>query len=166
MFDIVQWALDMDDSGPVSFIPPPEPGATTGLSFRYANGVTVNHKHWGEMNAIQFVGDDGTIEVSRSFLRSTPSSIVERQITDAEQRVYFSDNHFQDWIDAIKSRTKPIAHAEIGHRSATICNIANIAYELQQPLEWDPETELFINNSFANMMLSRPYRGEWDFTNY
>lgn len=165
MFDIVQWALGMDDSGPVGFVPPPTPGAQNGLSFKYANGVIVNHKQWGEGNAIQFLGSEGTIEVSRSFIRSTPGNIAAEKIKPTGKRVYFSDNHYQDWINAIRKRTKPIADVETGHRTATICNTVNIAYELQRPLKWDPKKEKF-DDQYANMMISRPFRGPWDFNDF
>ncbi|MFT4018375.1 MAG: Gfo/Idh/MocA family oxidoreductase [Agriterribacter sp.] len=166
MFDIVQWALDMDASGPVAFIPPPfSPGAINGLSYKYANGVIVNHKSWGENNAIQFIGSKGTIEVSRSFIRSTPGNIATIQIKPTEKKVYFSDNHHQDWINCIKKRTLPVADVEIGHRTATVCNAVNIAYELQRPLKWDPAKEKF-DDEFANIMISRPFRAPWNFNDF
>jgi len=165
MFDIVQWALDMDESGPIEYIPPDIPGAVRGLSFRYADGVVVNHQDWGGPNAIQFVGAEGKIEVSRTYLRSNPPSLVERKITDSEKRVYYSDNHYQDWIDAVKKRSKPVADVEVGHRTVSICNAANIAYELQRKLQWDPKRERF-NDSYANLMLTRPYRGSWDYLDF
>ncbi|MBS1750779.1 MAG: Gfo/Idh/MocA family oxidoreductase [Bacteroidetes bacterium] len=165
MFDIVQWALGMDDSGPASFTPPSTPAAKEGLSFKYANGVIVNHKQWGEGNAIQFIGTEGTIEVSRSFIRSTPENIAGIKIKPTDKRVYYSDNHYQDWINAIRKRTKPIADVEIGHRTATICNAVNIAYELQRTLKWDAKKEKF-DDQYANMMISRPYRSPWNFNDY
>lgn len=165
MFDIVQWALGMDDSGPTEFMPPSTPAAKEGLSFKYANGVVVHHKHWGENNAIQFIGSEGTIEVSRSFLRSTPDNIAKEKIKPTNKRVYYSENHQQDWIDAIRKRTRPIADVEIGHRTATICNAVNIAYELQRPLKWDPKKERF-NDPYANMMISRPFRAPWNFNDF
>ena len=166
MFDIVQWALDMDASGPIAFIPPPSsPGAVNGLSFKYANGTVVNHKAWGESNAIQFIGTTGTIEVSRSFIRSTPDNVAATQIKPTDKRVYFSDNHHKDWINSIRKRTLPIADVEIGHRTATVCNAVNIAYELQRPLKWDPVKEKFDDAS-ANLMISRPYRAPWNFNDY
>lgn len=165
MFDIVQWALDMDDSGPVAFNPPTTPGATSGLSFSYDNGIVVNHRQWGEKNAIQFIGTEGTIEVSRSFLRSSPASIVSVQLKSSDKKLYYSDNHHQDWINAIKKRKRPIADVEIGHRTATVCNAVNIAYELQRPLKWNPRREKF-NDDSANLMISRPYRGPWDFNDF
>lgn len=164
MFDIVQWALNKDDSGPLRFIPPAKP-ATTGCYFEYDNGVKVTHTNWGENNAIQFIGTNGVLEVSRSFLRSKPGSIVETEIKSTDKHVYKSDNHYQDWIDAIKKRSKPISDVEIGHRTCTVCNAVNIAYQLQRPLIWDSKKEKF-DDADANRLRSRAYRGEWDFTKF
>lgn len=165
MFDIVQWALGMDDSGPIEFVPPAKPLAEDGLYFRYANGIRVNHKNWGVTNGIQFIGEEGTVEVTREFLRSSPESLSTITLKSTDKKVYHSDNHYQDWIDAIKSRKKPIVDVEIGHRTATVCNATNIAYQLQRPLKWDPKKELF-NDSYANGMISRSYRGEWNFNDF
>lgn len=166
MFDIAQWGLDMDNSGPVEFLPPSVP-AKTGLSMKYENGVVVTHKDWGEGNAVQFIGSEGRIEVSRSFLRTFPDKdLAKAQLKPSDKRVYFSDNHYQDWVDAIKKRTRPVSDVETGHRTASVCNIVNIAYELQRPLKWNPVAEEFIHDDFANMMRTRAYRGKWDFTKY
>ena len=164
MFDIAQWALGMDESGPVEFNPPDVP-AKIGLSLKYSNGVVVNHKQWGEENAVQFIGTEGKIEVSRDFLRTTPASLAGMQIKETDKQLYFSDNHYEDLIDAMKTRTKPISDVETGHRTSSVCNAINIAYELQRPLKWDPEKELF-DDAYANMMISRPYRGKWDFNDF
>ncbi len=170
MFDIAQWALDMDESGPVRFIPPAGSAQITGLTMVYKNGVRVNHKSWGgedDDNAVQFIGSDGRIEVSRSFLRTFPDEkLAKKDLRETDQRVYYSDNHYQDWIDAIKKRTKPISDVETGHRTASVCNLVNITYELERPLLWDPDNEKFIGDDWADMMLSRPYRGKWDFTDF
>lgn len=167
-FDIVQWALDMDASGPVQFIPPTQPQAKEGLQFIYQNGVKVTHKKWGRFsNEIQFVGSAGTIEVSRRYLRTSPdAALAKMPLKASDQRVYKSDNHHMDWLDAIKTRKLPICDVEVGHRTASVCNIANIAYDLQRPLEWNPKTEQFINDPGANLMLDRTYRGEWDYRNF
>lgn len=166
MFDIAQWALDMDKSGPVGLIPPEKP-AKRGLKVVYGNDVVMNHTDWGETNAVQFVGTDGRIEVSRSFLRTYPNkSLAKAELKETDKRVYYSDNHYQDWVQAMKTRTKPISDVETGHRTASVCNIANIAYELQRPLLWDPKAEKFKGDDYANLMVSRPIRGKWDFTDF
>jgi predicted dehydrogenase len=166
MFDIAQWALGMDESGPVEFNPPAE-HAVIGLQMKYKNGVILNHANWGkECNGVQFIGTNGKIEVSRGFLRSDPVSLVETEIKPTDKHLYKSDNHYQDWIDAIKKRTRPISDVETGHRTSSLCNLANIAYELQRPLKWDPKKEQFIGDAGANRMLSRAYRGKWNFLDF
>ncbi len=170
MFDIAQWALDMDHSGPVNFIPPSDENPNTGLTMVYDNGVRMNHKQWGtgdDYNAVQFIGTDGKIEVSRSFLRTFPDkNLAKAELKPSDERVYYSDNHYQDWVDAMKNRTKPISDVEVGHRTASVCNVTNIAYELGRPLLWNPQAEKFEGDDYANLMVGRPYRGKWDFTDY
>jgi len=150
MFDIAQWALGMDESGPVEFNPPAGP-AKIGLQMKYKNGIVLNHVNWGEFNAVQFVGTKGKLEVSRGFLRTDPAALVETVIQPSDKRLYKSDNHYQDWIDAIKTRKKPISDVETGHRTSSLCNIANISYELQRSLEWAPKNDTFICDDSTNL---------------
>src|SRR5262249_8760194 len=72
-FDIAQWALGMDESGPVEIIPPDDPKATHGVRFRYANGVEVVHRPG---NNVQFIGTNGEITVNRGRLSSKPAEII------------------------------------------------------------------------------------------
>ena len=165
MFDVGQWALGMDSSGPVEFIPP-EKRAKRGMKIIYANGVVMNHVAWNEENAVQFIGSDGKIEISRSFYKSDIKGLTKRELGNGDKPLYRSNDHYQDWIDAIKNRTKPISDVETGHRTATVCNIVNIAYDLERPLKWSPEQERFIDDDGANDLLRRPFRGKWDLTDF
>ena len=165
MFDIAQWAMGMDKSGPVEFIPP-EHGAKRGMKMVYENGVVMNHVDWGSFNAVQFLGSEGKIEVSRGFYRSDIEGLTELELKESDTALYTSDNHYQDWIDAIKKRTRPVSDVETGHRTASLCNIVNIGYALERPLKWKPAHERFIDDDAANSMLTRPYRGKWDFNDY
>jgi len=168
MFDIVQWALDLDHSGPVHFKPPSKP-AEKGLVYTYENGITVTHTKWGEgNNEIQFIGTEGRLEVSRGYLKTFPDeSLAEKPIEKSNPvRVYHSENHHEDWLKAIKNRTRPICDVEIGHRTASVCNVANIAYALQRPLEWNPVREQFVDDPGANLMLDRAYRAPWNYKDF
>jgi hypothetical protein len=78
-----------------------------------------------------------------------------------EKHVYNSQNHYKDFLDAVRKRSQPIADIETGHRSATVCNIGNIAFELNRPLHWDPVKEKFKNDKEADKLLSRPMKKEW-----
>ncbi len=158
MFDIIQWALGMDNSGPVEFIPPTEEGAQRGLVFKYANGISVSHEDFDRGFAVRFIGSEGNLDISRSFLETSNMRLANLELSEFDTKLYRSENHYQDWIDAIKNRGNTVSDFEVGHRTATVCNIANIAYELKTPLKWDPEKELFTNSETANSMLSRSYR--------
>ncbi len=165
MFDIAQWALGMDNSGPLEFIPP-EHGAKRGLKMVYENGIVMTHKDWGDFNAVQFLGSEGKIEVSRSFYRSDIAGLTEVELKDSDTPLYKSDDHYQDWVDAIKNRTRPVSDVETGHRTASLCNIVNIGYTLERPLNWKPAHEKFVDDDDANNMLTRPFRGTWDFHDF
>ena len=156
-FDIAQWALDKDDFGPVK-IEPPTDGAKTGLKFTYADGVELFH---GGPSGCTFEGTKGTLYVDRSKIESTPAGIVEHKTTASEWRCEPSDNHHRNWIEAVKSRKKPICDIEIGHRSASVCQLGNIGYELKRPLQWDPQTEKFVDDDAANKSLVRELRSPW-----
>lgn len=151
MFDIAQWGLGMDRSGPVHFIPPEDPKSVRGLRMRYANGVEMMHKDFDRGWAVRFRGTKGTIDISRRNFQSNPEGLVNAEIKPGEIRLYDTGgNHLQDWLNSIRDRSEPACDAEIGHRSASVCNLANIAYRLNRPLEWDPVNETFPGDAEAN----------------
>jgi len=168
MFDIVQWALDQDHTGPVQFTPTSS-RSESGLVYTYENGIKVTHTKWGENNnEIQFIGTKGRLEISRGYLKTYPdASLADKPIeTPNTKRVYHSKNHHEDWLQAIRDRTRPICDVEIGHRTASVCNVANIAYALQRPLEWNPVREQFVDDPGANLMLDRPYRAPYNYRDF
>jgi predicted dehydrogenase len=156
-FDIAQWALDMDSTGPVE-IQPPADGADRGLRFVYASGVEMFH---GGPSGCTFEGTEGTIYVDRNKIESTPAKILDEPLTNEDRRVYFSDNHFRNWLDCLRSRKDPICTAEIGARSAAVCHLANIGYMLRRPLRWDPAAERFPGDDEANRLLDYTMRQPW-----
>jgi predicted dehydrogenase len=161
MFDIAQWALGMDESGPVKLIPPGA-NAKVGLQLIYENGIVMKHQDFGRGNAVRFIGEKGRIDVSRSILDSDPANIVSATIQPGEVRLYESNDHYYDWLNCIKSGQKPICDVEIGHRTSSVCNVANIAYQLGRTLEWDPAKEKFKKDAEADALLKPMFREGWD----
>ena len=157
-FDIAQWGLGMDESGPVEIIPPADPQATRGVRYLYANGVEMIH---GDSGGVLFVGTDGKILVNRGKFEATPASIAETPLTDKDIRLYNSYNHGKDFLDCVRSRKKPICDVEIGCRSVTVCHLGNLAYWNHRTLKWDPAKERFVGDDEANGWLDRPKRGMW-----
>lgn len=159
MFDIAQWALDMDNSGPTAIFPPGTEHPF--LTYQYKNNVIMTHEKWEWNNAVLFTGTAGEIRITRGKLETTPASIKNIIIGDTQKHVYKSENHYKDFLNAIRTRTKPICDVETGHRTSTVCNIGNIAYQLKRPLEWNPGKERFKNDAEANALLKRPMLNEW-----
>ncbi|HMQ90676.1 MAG TPA: Gfo/Idh/MocA family oxidoreductase [Flavilitoribacter sp.] len=158
MFDIAQWGLGMDDSGPVELIPPKDPAALRGVRMIYANGVEMVHEEFDRGWGVRFIGTGGTLDISRQYLDSKPENIVTATIKDGETHLYKSEDHYMDWVNAARNGTRPICDAEIGHRSAAVCHLGNIAYRLGRTLTWDPVKEKFKGDGAANKLRSKKYR--------
>jgi len=173
--DQIQWALGMDDTGPVEIwtegpkFDPPVYGEPESRSrgeklcgrpmifYRYANRVTVKLDSGNPGGGI-FIGDKGKIEIFRGKVTSNPPEVVEEPIRNDEIHLYESTNHIGNWLECIKSREKPIADVEIGHRSTTVCHLGNIARWVGRKLQWDPVKEVFPGDEEANAYLDRPRR--------
>ena len=180
-FDQVQWALGMDHTGPVEIsaaggkLDPvayakPESAArgnklcSTGheVTFRYANGIVLKTKDGEPGSGGVFIGDIGKIRIGDNTCNSNPKELLQASSADFKVRLPISNNHIQNWFDSIKSREKPIADVEIGHRSATLCHLGNIARWVGRPLQWDPDKEIFPGDEEANSYLDRPRRKPYE----
>jgi predicted dehydrogenase len=157
-FDIAQWGMGMDESGPVE-IHPPDGREYKVLTYKYASGVTVTRS--GRARGVLFVGTKGEVLTDRGFLQTKPENLKDQQIGPNEIHLYVSKNHYVDWLDAVRKRSRPICDIETGCRSVTVCHLGNIAYKLGRPLRWDPKREVFVADAEANRLLSRPKRSPW-----
>ncbi len=160
-FDIAQWGLGMDTSGPVEIIPP-ELSDKKLLAYRYANGVTMYHGGAPDGVGTEFIGTRGRVGVNRSgFLKCDPPQLRAEIIRPQDIQLYASAEHRRDWLECIKKRSVPICPAETGCRSVTVCHLGNIAYQLKRTLRWDPVQEKFIGDEKANQLIHRPFRSPW-----
>ena len=160
-FDIAQWALGMDNSGPVEIVPPDGKDVKR-LTYKYANGVLMYHGGYtGPTSGILFTGTDGKIEVGRDHLATYPKEIMEEPLSPDDVHLYKNAGHRPDLLHCIRTRQRPICDVEIGHRSVTVCHLGNIAYWLKRPLRWSPEKEEFVGDAEANRWVGRPMRPPW-----
>ncbi|MDR3268952.1 MAG: Gfo/Idh/MocA family oxidoreductase [Tannerella sp.] len=160
MFDIAQWGLGMDDSGPVEFVPADEKNLIP-LTMRYANGTAMTHERSirkSDSNAVRFIGEDGVIDISRGFLDTIPAKLQDQVIGENEIKLYKSDDHYSDFLNSMKTRKQPLSTVEVGHRTASVCHIVNLCYELDRKLLWNPEKEEFLADNEVNRRRSNPLR--------
>jgi len=162
-FDIAQWGLGMDGSGPVE-INPPDGKEFNRLTYKYANGIVMTHGGARGRAGVEFKGTKGHVLVNRGYIETIPARVLDEPIGPNDIRLYDSRNHQDDWLECIRTRSKPICDVAIGHRSVTICHLGNIAYWLKRPLKWDPHKERFVDDEEANRMLQRPMRSPWRLT--
>lgn len=85
-------------------------------------------------------------------------ALVDRSGDDLGQ---FRD-HARDFLDCVKSRSRPVSDLESGHRVATLCHLANLSLRLGRGLRWDPESETVPDDPEAASRLRRAYRPPWD----
>lgn len=172
--DIAQWGLGMDGSGPIRvegsatyhsqmWFETPE---TAKLTYTYANGITVQCSlgKGGFPGGVTFEGENGTIHVKRGTLSVTLNG---EKVPDPDQlptgdvKLEVSPGHHQNWLDCIKSRQLPICDVEIGHRSATVCHLGNIAIRTGRKISWDASQEQIVGDKQAAELLTKPYRKPW-----
>lgn len=169
-FDICQWGLGMDESGPVEITPAGKENADSGVKIRYANGVEAEHTSG---NGVTFFGADGKIFVNRGKFElwlgneqkaKTPAdcdAIANEYLSGNATRFYTSSDHIGDWINSIRTRKPPICDVEVGARTVSVCHLVNLAYYHGQKMQWDPKAEQFTGGTGNPQWLDVPHRGDW-----
>mgnify|MGYP000378728324 CR=1 FL=1 len=172
VIDLAQLGIGADDTGPVEF---------TAKGTRYEKGLfnvfwdyTFENVYAGGLKmvgtssgprGVRFEGSEGWvfIHVHGAKLEAEPGSLIVAPDTswgDMEVCLGRTTNHRQNFLDAVRTRREPFATAEIGHRTATICHLNNIAMMLGRPFKWDPNTEKSSDEE-VNKLLCPPMRPPW-----
>ena len=189
--DITQWALGMDNSGPVEitgqgdFDPEKrfEVPSAFAITYKYANGVVVEcqsptpkvatlipERKEQAMEILNgktdftgciFEGEKGLLYVNRGVIRVWPEEIFETPIADSDVHLHKSTQHHQDWLASIKSRKLPICDVAIGHRSATVCHLGNLAIRTGRKIQWDSVKEVIVGDPEAAKLTTKEYRAPW-----
>lgn len=182
--DMIQFALGKDDTGPTQIKVHPEQVDRFGddswhektpplgtlkdkradrmrfcpLTMTYGDGTQVLFKPGTRKTT--FYGEKGELILGRNDYRTSgdllPSPSAEEKAR-WEGDGHVARPHLENWVESMRSRRMPNAPIEVGHRSITVCHLANIAREVGHDLRWDPITEKFGSED-ANEMLSRPRR--------
>ncbi len=161
-FDQVQRALGTDDTCPEEVRLEGE-GPAAPVTLRYPNGtllkLSLPQGQGPGLGAI-FVGEKGKIEINRNRVAANPAELVKDAPPPADKSEYASvaHAHIQNWVDCIRTRKKPRADAEVGHRASTICILVNICRELGRSLKFDPVKEEFLGDDEANALRARSRR--------
>jgi len=169
--DIAQWAMDTEFTGPTEIQASaqyPKDGLWNvhgifRIEYTYANGVKlICADNKTNKQGVLFEGTQGWVYVKRRVIDAHPKSLLTSPIRPGEIRLYKSNNHKENFLNCIRTRSETIAPVEIGHRSNTVCVLGYIAMLLRRKLIWDPQKERFTNDDHANRILARPMRSSWN----
>jgi len=70
--------------------------------------------------------------------------------------------HVKNFIESIRSRKRPAADIEIGHRASITAHLGNIAYRTDRKIRWDAAKEEIVDDAEASKLLGRQARKPWD----
>ena len=184
-FDILQWAAGADGSGPVLIENMAHsnegdevfswPGRFS-CDIVYANGFrgrAVNNpsdRSFPWRNGIVFHCEKGKLCVKRGRL-ALPDFLKKwnekRDLKDTDVHLHKSRaSHEADFIDSIFSGERPAADAEVGHRAATICHLANACIVGgSTSIRWDPVAEKVTEGTIPADILEAPMCNGWKLEN-
>jgi predicted dehydrogenase len=179
--DIAQWGHGTESTGPVEIeghgVFPDEGLADCALTWqvenRFADGVTLVHmddetsaqhplQKNGRGHGILFLGSEGWVHVDRGGIDAEPKSLLQLELGANDIRLFRSDNHHGNFIDAVRGRSQPAAPIDASVRSDTLAWLDQIAIQLRRKLRWDPEREDFVGDAEASALLDRPMRAPWN----
>jgi predicted dehydrogenase len=113
------------------------------------------YPHEGHDNGNIFYADNGRMSIGR---RGWQVTFKDGKAGPGGPRG--GRSHTANFIKAVRSR-KPSdlnADVEVGHCSAALCHLANIATRIGRRLRFDTEQERFIGDAEANAYLTKQYR--------
>jgi predicted dehydrogenase len=132
------------------------------LSWEHAMGM--GNGYYGQNHGIAFMGENGTLVVSRSGWEVRPEKIKDAPKMDAVAWQASSDKgldkHTVNFIEAVKSRNPQLLNCpiEAGATVAQICHMGNIAYRTGQKLNWNNNS---FDNKKANKLIAPKYHNGW-----
>lgn len=93
--------------------------------------------------------------------KNQPIQHADAQLHDPDQQNI--RELWANFLDCIKTGQRPLADIEIGHRSTSMALLGMLSYKLGRSVQWDGDKQLIVNDPAANVLLSRPYRGPWQY---
>jgi predicted dehydrogenase len=113
----------------------------------------------GHENGNAFYGTKGMMILGK---KSGWQVVLERNQPGPSMKGTFSlPEHHQDFLDCIRTGARPHADIEIGHLTASLCHLGNIATRVNRVVHLDPATEQVIGDDEAAALLHRTYRDHW-----
>jgi predicted dehydrogenase len=141
---------------------------TLQVTYEYPNGMIVTYEN-RETNAqsmfnhgygILFCGTEGTLFVDRAGYQVVPEKGSSLEAAEAHRSNESLLEHWQNFLDCIKSRKRPVSDIEIGHHSTTTALLGNVSLRSKLRIDWESQRETTLQPE-ARPLLRREYRKPW-----
>jgi hypothetical protein len=171
--DIAHWGMGWDNTGPLQVkatgeFPPADAVWNTATKYR------VECKYPGDVEVIiagghgdigggtKWIGPDGWVQVNRGQFNASNKEWTKKDFDRGPIKLTASSNHYQNFLDSIKSREPAIAHVDAAHRAATTGHLGQLAMESGKTITWDPEKEQIVGDEeLQKKLMHWEPRGEW-----
>jgi len=112
-------------------------------------------------DSTKFIGPEGWIQVRRGGIAASDPEILKTEVKPEDAKLQISPNHYQNFVDAIKSRKPAVSPIEDSVRSDVISLLSDIAVRKGRKITWDPKKEVIVDDADAAKMIHRDMRAPW-----
>jgi hypothetical protein len=165
--DIQVWGNDADTKGPITVegtgkIP------TEGLydtvynwdmKLQLGDGVEMTFKPGGD--STKFIGEGGWIDIRRGGITASDPELLKIKLGPNDVHLLESPNHYQNYIDSVKSRKLAVSHLADAVRSDLLSHLCNIAVRVKRKITWDPKQQTVVGDAEAVKLMRRDYQAPW-----
>jgi predicted dehydrogenase len=170
--DVVRWGMDVNyptrvtaGGGKYRWDDDQETPDTHNVTFDFdGKSLVWEGRSWsprgfeGSGFGMAFYGDEGTLVVGEDSYK-----IFDMKNTEAKTGGRSGGEfHLANFLDCVRSGKRPNADIEEGHKSTLLCHLGNIAYRTGRVLSIDPTNGHIKNDSEAEGLWRREYRGGWE----
>jgi len=165
--DIMVWGSDADVAGPMTVegtgVIPTEGLYDTvynwDVRFQMAGGVKMTFLPGGD--STKFIGPEGWVRIWRGGIDAEPKSLLKSKIGPNDVHLVESNNHYQNFVDGVKSRKAPVSTLDHAVRSDIISHLSNIAVRTKRRIAWDPKKGTIVGDEEAARLMHRDLRAPW-----
>jgi predicted dehydrogenase len=178
--DIAHWGLGFDRSGPSEVeghgdFPARDALWNTCPKYRiemqYPDDITITMAGGYDdiKGGTKWIGTDGWVWVDRSgFAASNPEWKKYKNLPDDLAKIRIYDygakgpvDHWQNFLDCVKSRKETIAPVQTAHHSATPGHLGLISMLVGRKLRWSVKHEKILDDAEASKLTTRAYRAPY-----
>lgn len=152
---------EFPDTEQVTFVYPGDGGPASQRMLIYEQRLWSTNYPYNCDSGVEFYGTGGQMFLSRRGKVQLLDDRNQRIEVSIPQEPQNDAAHVANFVDAIRTGVPLNAPIEVGHLTASLCHLGNIATRLGRTLRFDPASEEIPGDDEANRLVRREYRQHW-----